>query len=287
MAKILGLDIPLGLEELYFAIVRFGNSLTQNNVALKSTFSSRQKKFYLVNRSLFLLWQGLWASLSVDQKYAWDLYWGALPFSPGIGNGYWPGSAFSAFVFYNAALRRQNISPLSDFPGWTTRFEIPFDYLFGGATFGYISNQKEAEEFTAQSTFSLTKVSFWVYKNNGASTDNLELRIYSGGATPEAGTLVSGPTAISMTLLPPFFPKGGPLTFNLASAITLNSGTKYYFVLKRSGALQLTNSPGIMYDNSHGSAPFYSYTKRWSNNGTWHSFPNTGLGIILNQTLFV
>lgn len=116
MAKIFGLDIPPGLEDLYYSIVQFANGTTQNQVNLKTTFFSRQKIFNLANRSLFVLWKDLYSGFTTERRHNWDVYWGTLPFGSLGGPDYWPGSGYSAFVYANAPRYRDGLDLLLDPP---------------------------------------------------------------------------------------------------------------------------------------------------------------------------
>jgi hypothetical protein len=284
--KVPDLDIPSGLEEAFFKVVQFASASLQNKIILRRSSPARRLFYRVADRSYFRLLKNYYNALSEDQKYAWLLFWAALDFSSHLGVNYYPGSAYSAFVFFNAPIYKNGDSIVSDFPGWQGFFESGFADLTGGATFGYSGNQKECEEYTAQGTHMLNEVGIWVFRANGNPTDNLQLRIYSGGATPEAGTLVAGPISISMTTLSNAFPLGGLVRFHLSSPITLSNGTKYYFVLSRSGSLSLTNSPGIEY-NSVGGPPYpFSYANRWSYNGAWQHFLGSNIGISLNPITY-
>lgn len=102
MAKIFGIDIPSGLEEAYFKILQFANSITQDVVQQKGTIPTRTRKYAWKTQSLFLLWQDLYGGFDSTRKNAWTAYWITLPFSDhGGGNG-WPGSGYSAFIYVNA-----------------------------------------------------------------------------------------------------------------------------------------------------------------------------------------
>ena len=172
------------------------------------------------------------------------------------------------------------------FPTRRAFYDIPLNQLSGGATFGYSGNAKEASEIVAQENVTLNAVGVWVNRVNGNPVDNLVLNIYQGGATPEAGTLVAGPITFPMTELDDGTIFYGAtdgndcnVVFTLPSPLDLVSGTTYFYVLTRSGSLDLLNSPSIRYDSDGPFTGYHTYTDRWNQN--WTEFPNSASGFVL------
>lgn len=145
--------------------------------------------------------------------------------------------------------------------------------LEGGATWGAVFNAKESQEITMQSDKTLTRVDFALYKANGTPSDNILLNIYSGGTTPENGTLVAGPFTVSMSVLVPA--PGAWVPFLISPSLSLSNGTTYYFTLTRSGALDAPNSPGMNYSSDS----VFAYSNRWL--GNWTEAANGEEGIRL------
>jgi hypothetical protein len=117
MAKIFGLDIPAGLEDLFWNILQFGDNITQDKLILKTARPTRQKQNTWNIQSLFVLWQDLYNGLSFARRSAWTNYWVTLPYGSHSGAGGWPGSGFSAFVYVNAPRYKTGLDLLLDPPG--------------------------------------------------------------------------------------------------------------------------------------------------------------------------
>jgi hypothetical protein len=160
MAKILGLDIPAGLEDAYFKIVQFANGSTQNQINFKNTMLSRQKISNLANRSLFVLWQDLYNGFTQLRKTAWNEYWATLPFGSLGGPDYWPGSGYSAFVYLNAPRYRAGEDLLLDppVPYSLDQYQDIFNLTIQWRT--YHNNSKIAQSFIPAYSKKLALASF-------------------------------------------------------------------------------------------------------------------------------
>lgn len=245
MVKILGLDIPVGLEDAWAKFFQFTNKTTADNFILKTAVPTRAKKSAWALRSLFVKWQTVYDALSQETRDKWQYYWSWLPFTSYTGSRGFPGSGYSAFVYLNAPRYKAHLS-LQTIPPYGGYFlgVYPFS-LTGGGAWGYASFPRIAQQYIPPVNQTLVSVAFALFKQNGAPTDNVILNIYDGGATPESGTLVAGPIAKPMSPMAYFYYQGTPTFFDLVSSITLLAGHTYYFVLTRSGILDLLNSPGI------------------------------------------
>lgn len=127
MVKIFGLDIPSGLEDLFFKIFQFGNNTTQTTIVGRTGFVTRAKKISWNTRSLFVRWASLYDGLTGGRHNAWTAYWISLPFSSHLGAGGWPGSGFSAFVYVNAPRLKAGLDLLLDPPTGVVLYEEFFD----------------------------------------------------------------------------------------------------------------------------------------------------------------
>ena len=116
MAKIFGLDIPTGLEDLYYEIIMPLLTGTTGNIGTQGPQLSRAQKSNLVFRSLFVLWAPIYNALSSSRHAAWTAYWQTLPYGLHSGAGGWPGSGFSAFVKVNTPRYHAHLSLLLDPP---------------------------------------------------------------------------------------------------------------------------------------------------------------------------
>jgi hypothetical protein len=102
MATFSGLEIPSGMEDLFYKIFAIGNSGTSLGYRFVPSVAAPQRKASLSNRSLFVRWCSMYDAFDSGRKAAWTAYWATLPFGGHTGAGGWPGSGFSAFVYQNA-----------------------------------------------------------------------------------------------------------------------------------------------------------------------------------------
>ncbi len=92
---------------------------------------------------------------------------------------------------------------------------------------------REAIEWTPTENKNYSSIKIQVGKQ-GSPTDGLQVKVYVGGSTPEAGTLAatSGTVAgSSMTINSSDF-----VSFPFSPSLNLSAGTKYFFVLSRTGS---------------------------------------------------
>jgi hypothetical protein len=116
MAKIIGLDIPAGLEFLYSQALTLKNLLSVDIISRRTYSRSWITSILISNRSLFVRWESLWDSFASGRKNAWRDYWVTLPFGSHAGAGGWPGSGYSAFVYVNAPRFKAGLDLLLDPP---------------------------------------------------------------------------------------------------------------------------------------------------------------------------
>lgn len=124
MAKLFGLDIPDGLEQLFAAVLQLKPNGDVNGVGLTLPKQNFERARRTANRSLIILWQPLFDSFDLDRRNAWHAYWGG-----------WPGSGFSAFIQINAPLYKAGLDLLLDPPsanivanGSFTPDNVPWDF---------------------------------------------------------------------------------------------------------------------------------------------------------------
>lgn len=146
--KIDGLDIPLGLEQLFYNIFRPLDFTIDTTLATNKPRASYRQKSVLNAQSLFVRWQGLYNGFDSSRKMLWTAYWETLPFGLHTGGNGWPGSGFSAFVYVNAPRFKASedllLDPPSSFPelivngdfngnatGWTLEGFLYFDHNVG------------------------------------------------------------------------------------------------------------------------------------------------------------
>lgn len=258
------LDIPLGLEQAYRRVISIATGLGGVRGFSKRQSPARAYWPSYRLRSLFVQLAPGYDLLSVYRRNHWQWYWNWLPFTPNLGLRGWPGSGFSAFVYYNAPRLRAGLPLQLDAPGSLYTFGSPPFSTSGGGTFGYSGNARISQQYNATSTFTLNSFAIAIYRVNGNPTDNLVLKIYKNGTNPENGTLVAGPINYPMTSLNNSFLPGGPIFFDLPSPITINSGNTYYFTITRSGALSLTNSPAVEYGSYADMGFSYPPARNWS-----------------------
>lgn len=151
------------------------------------------------------------------------------------------------------------------------------------SSFGTLSVAKAALELTAQSTQTIRAVGIYALIMQGSPSDNLRLKIYEGGTTPENGTLIF--TAVDYpiaALHDASWTDGYQLLtlFFIEPQVTLNSGTKYYFTLTRTGSLSNTDHPGIRLSNGVNVPPGYlAFSNYW--NANWTEVTSAVPGVIL------
>jgi hypothetical protein len=108
-------------------------------------------------------------------------------------------------------------------------FEIPIGgSLRNWGNSNSTNTRKFSQLVTAQTSAKLAKVITYQRKLNNP-TDNVNLKIYEGGASPEAGTLLST-TSIDGSTFPTSI---GAVEFILATPVSVTAGTDYYFTITR------------------------------------------------------
>jgi hypothetical protein len=116
MVKILGLDIPAGLENLFNSIFRPQGLNTLDFLTTQSPVKQKYAYALLALRSFFVMWQDLYNSFDSSRRSRWDAYWLTLPFGSHSGANGWPGSGYSAFVYLNAPRYKKGLDLLLDPP---------------------------------------------------------------------------------------------------------------------------------------------------------------------------
>lgn len=100
--KLPNIDIPAGLEDAYNLIIRVLGGINPSTVLPKRLSPARRRYSEFAEVSYFVQWQDIYNSLGSFCKDKWTALWESLPFgSHGGAHGY-PGSGYSAFVYYNA-----------------------------------------------------------------------------------------------------------------------------------------------------------------------------------------
>lgn len=116
MAKIFGLEIPDGLENLFARVLQLKPNGEVNGIGLTLPKTTYRKNTVLRGQSLFVGLESYWDSLNGTQKSGWTDYWESLDFSSHSGAGGWPGSGYSAFVYFNAPRVRDGLDIQLDPP---------------------------------------------------------------------------------------------------------------------------------------------------------------------------
>jgi len=157
MPTIFGLDIPPGLEGLYYAIFGYPNSANPNVIRVNNTHVPRIRKSSLIGISFLHYCEPFFTALTQTVKDLFTDYWGELPFGTHTGAGNWPGSGFSAFVYYNRQ-RPKNTFPLFLEPPFNFSCNLAYGFGATGGTF-------EPTETTLQ------KISFLHYATSDDEAD--------------------------------------------------------------------------------------------------------------------
>lgn len=116
MAKIFGINIPAGWEDLFNLIFRQQSPALLNVLNTAAPIKRRSSYSALVLRSYFVMWQSLYDSFDSARRHSWDLYWLTLPFGSHSGANGWPGSGYSAFIYCNAPRYKAGLSLFFDPP---------------------------------------------------------------------------------------------------------------------------------------------------------------------------
>lgn len=132
------LDIPSGLEEAYFKVVQFARASTQNRIILRRSSPARKNYYKVALRSLFVQLAPGYDLLADYRHVNWTIYWLTLPFGNHIGSNGWPGSGFSAFVYWNAPRLRAGL-PLDLDPPIGANFFLNPSFT-DGLTYWFISS---------------------------------------------------------------------------------------------------------------------------------------------------
>lgn len=125
MAKIFGLDIPSGLEDLFRAVLQLKPNGDVEGIGLTLPKTTYRKNQGLRNRSLFVSLESYWDAFDSTHKTAWTEYWETLPFGPHSGDNGWPGSGYSAYVYANAPRIKEGLDLLE----WPPGYEPPPVYV--------------------------------------------------------------------------------------------------------------------------------------------------------------
>jgi|SRR6185295_7094750 len=116
MPTINGIDVPLGLLDLWNALMGTLPFNSGNTLRLNHTAVTQNRRVGLLNRSLFVVFQSIYNGLSSGQKSLWTAYWESLPFGSHAGANGYPGSAFSGFIYFNAPRYKLGLSLILDAP---------------------------------------------------------------------------------------------------------------------------------------------------------------------------
>ena len=127
------IDIPAGLEDLFNALFAVGNNGTSLQTIVHPTVASPIKRAMLNNKSLFVMLEPIWLTLSGEQQDAWGLYWSTLPFGSHSGADGWPGSRYSAFVYENAKCYRLGLPWML----WPPSFNMIYNGDFSSGADGW------------------------------------------------------------------------------------------------------------------------------------------------------
>lgn len=125
MASIFGVDIPSGLESLFYSLFGYPNSVTQDALRTNNSAVPRKRRASLLSNSLFLLWEPVWQTFDTTRRDAWQSYWELLPFGSHLGSRGYPGSGYSAFVFLNAPRHKVDY-PLFDIAPESNDVDVSF-----------------------------------------------------------------------------------------------------------------------------------------------------------------
>lgn len=117
MAKIFYLDIPSGLETLYYKVVRIFGEPGQKVASTSPRLLSQYRRRFRKELSLFIKWSPTYDSFDSARKLRWTLYWDTLPFGDHRGLNGWPGSGFSAYIHINTPRYHLGLALLLDPPG--------------------------------------------------------------------------------------------------------------------------------------------------------------------------
>jgi hypothetical protein len=110
------IEIPPGLEEAYFGAVALLGGVNPNTIMSRKGSPAKKNFARVFSRSLFVIWESIWDSFDSTRKTAWTNYWITLPFGSHSGSSGWPGSGYSAFVYFNAPRYRDGLDLILDPP---------------------------------------------------------------------------------------------------------------------------------------------------------------------------
>jgi hypothetical protein len=223
MVRIIGLEIPQGLEDFFWEVV-FGIQGKQTfTIGMKRQLDSRIRTYKIIERSLFVKWQSLYNSFTSTRRHNWDEYWATLPFGSLGGPDYWPGSGYSAFVYVNAPRYKAGLDLILDAPlypelvyngnfdvdlsGWVLLNSVTFD---NGKAYhiGYSYPQDTTQQSTNPSHyFSIIagkhyRLQFDIIKTSGSGSVNI--RWHQFGTIIYSHTLADGTYHFNETILIPY-----------------------------------------------------------------------------------
>lgn len=147
-----------------------------------------------------------------------------------------------------------------------------YDDIWGGVSFGTVSNvfsgvEKAAQSFQVQAEQVVSSVKLRLCKS-GSPTDNVHVKLYSGLMTGSPSLLETSSTVAGSSLSN--YSTFTEYTFTFSSGTVLSSGTDYSLVVERDGSLSDSNFYFVQFGHSgyaYGTSYSYPYTTH-----TWTSF---------------
>jgi hypothetical protein len=265
MVRILGIDVPQGLEDLWARIFQFDNNTTPEKLILKTSTPTRSSRSYLAGLSYFVQYQYIYMGLSQTIRDAWTAYWGMLPFSSHGGANMYPGSGYSAFIYVNTPRIKQHLSLLLIPPN-------PFE-LFRSNTskvilyrFGYAYNTEfYGQSFIQNKNTNLSKITI-PFQKYGNPTDDITLSVYDDNSGVPGNWLYDSITTINGTSLSTTNDIDCDFLFSGNANMTPNA--KYWIVLKRTTSLDTSNYYRIWVSTAYPGADFVF--KLWQTSNAWY-----------------
>jgi hypothetical protein len=156
--------------------------------------------------------------------------------------------------------------------GWSATsafaYRTHLQQLIGTAATSFgntVATERFAQSFTPTANVSLTEFMVAIFKA-GTPTDNLSLAVYAE-TTDAPGTLIA--TAANVYTGANISTSASWLEFGFSTPVALTSGTKYWFALYRSGAVDGTNYYRIMRTTT---SAYAGHGSTYYDTGAWSGF---------------
>jgi hypothetical protein len=161
---------------------------------------------------------------------------------------------FTENITFESAPGTASIAIAQD--AWTSPFTT---------TFGYSTNEKAAQQFTAVGSMTAVNVSI---RKAASPTDNVVCELWSDASDLPDTLIATSPTTVSGASLG----TAGEVYVNFDLSYATTASTKYWIVLRRSGSLDATNN--YAWDRNTTNPYANGFAATWNTSAAWAPLPS-------------